>query len=70
MAEALRKLRDRVVAEGEAISRRIESSENVKWLKRATAEHRAKVTRERTASRRRKAARAAGPGRPRPHRAG
>ncbi len=54
MAEALRKLRDRVVAEGEAISRRIESSENVQWLKRATAEHRAKVTRERAALRRKK----------------
>jgi len=59
MADALRKLRDRVVAEGEALSRRIEESENVQWLKRATAERRAKLTRKRAASGRREAVRAA-----------
>jgi processive 1,2-diacylglycerol beta-glucosyltransferase len=57
MADALRKLRDRVVAEGEAIGRRIEESENVQWLKRASADRREKITRKRTASRKRTATR-------------
>jgi UDP-N-acetylglucosamine:LPS N-acetylglucosamine transferase len=64
MADALRKIRDRVVAESEAISRRIESSENMQWLKRASAERRAKVTRKRAASVRTKAARASSTFRP------
>jgi UDP-N-acetylglucosamine:LPS N-acetylglucosamine transferase len=51
MADALRKLRDRVVAEGEAIGRRIEEAENVRRSKRATAKRRVEVTRKRTASR-------------------
>ena len=53
VADALRKFRDRVVAEGEAISRRIEESENVRRFKRATAKKRRAVTKKRTASRRR-----------------
>jgi hypothetical protein len=51
MADALRKFRDRVVAEGEAIGRRIEESGNVRRFKRATAKRRAKITRKRAASR-------------------
>jgi UDP-N-acetylglucosamine:LPS N-acetylglucosamine transferase len=44
VADALRKFKDRMVAEGEAISRRIASSENAKWLKRRTKNN-AKVVR-------------------------
>ena len=36
MADALRKFRDKVVAEGEAITRRIDESEGMKRLRRAT----------------------------------
>jgi UDP-N-acetylglucosamine:LPS N-acetylglucosamine transferase len=78
MADALRKFRDRVVAEGEAIGRRIEKSENVQRFKRATAKRRKKITRKRAARKltRSKAASAArmaaapGPRRPRPRRVG
>jgi hypothetical protein len=44
MADALRKLRDRVVAEGEAITRRIESDPNVKRFRRANAARKARQT--------------------------
>ena len=58
VADALRKFRDRVVAEGEAISRRIEESENARRSKRATAKRRS-VSRRQAASRRRIASKAA-----------
>ena len=57
VADALREFRDRVVAEGEAITRMIEGSENVKRFKKATAERRVKVTRRRAASRKKAALR-------------
>jgi processive 1,2-diacylglycerol beta-glucosyltransferase len=56
MADAFRKFKDRVVAEGEALSQRIESSEGMQRLKKATAERREKVTRNRAASVRKRAA--------------
>jgi UDP-N-acetylglucosamine:LPS N-acetylglucosamine transferase len=47
VADAFRKIRDRVVAEGEAISRRIDASENVKRFKKAAGERQDKRRRGR-----------------------
>ncbi len=40
VGDALRRFRDAVVAEGEAISRRIDASEGIQRLRRATSSHR------------------------------